>query len=301
MKVGQGNYDRLAAGVTALVAAMLLLGMGCQGPPVILPAGMLLKHNGVYYHEADTNTPFSGVAKAFYPNTTPSALRMRAPLRFGRLHGVGMIWHTNGVKKQEIEYNQGLQILRLAWTDTGVPIPIHQITVIPPPPTTNTGPVLISHLNRKNNLIYRGNDVLPYSGPAVERFSDGEIKQQDNYSFGQRHKSSKTWYPNGQLKYEATFASGKLNGPVTWWADDGSKEYEAVWADGVATSKVTYTSDGSESGRMENGEGKLVFFHPNGRKRLEETHADGRLTRAVTWDKDGNQIADLDFATPAQP
>ena len=73
MKVGQGNYGRLAVGVASLIAAMLLLGMGCQEPPVIVPAGMLLKHNGVYYHEADTNTPFSGVAEAFYTNTTPSA------------------------------------------------------------------------------------------------------------------------------------------------------------------------------------------------------------------------------------
>ncbi len=300
---GQGNYGRLAACIAALAAALLLL--GCNNPPVTVPAGMLLERNGVYYHEVDTNTPFSGVAEAFHTNTIPPAKRLHAPFRYGRLHGLGIIWHTNGIKKQEIEYNQGLQVLRLAWTDTGVPIPIQQVAIIPPPPSppaTNTGTVFISQLTRKGELAFRGNDSLPYTGRAVEKFPNGELKQEDHYAFGQRQGSSKTWHPNGkQLKYEATFTSGKLDGQVIWWTPDGKKEYEATWVAGVATLKVTFAPDGTESGRMENGMGKLTFYHPNGRKRLEEFYVDSRLTRAITWDEGGKQIADLDFSPPSPP
>ena len=65
--------------------------------------------------------------------------------------------------------------------------------------------------------------------------------------------------------------------------------------------KVTFAPDGTESGRMENGMGKLIFYHPNGRKRLEEFYVDSRLTRAITWDEGGKQIADLDFSPPSPP
>lgn len=60
----------------------------------------------------------------------------------------------------------------------------------------------------KDPLLYHGDDDIPFTGTAISR------------------------YKNGQVKFECHYKNGVLNGTFTWFLRNGEIEHEAVYLNG---------------------------------------------------------------------
>ena len=298
----------------------ILFALACGTPPrPAVPAGELFLLNeerqhvnvgeplweeALYYHEENNATPYTGPIEATYTN---GSKHMLAFVRKGRLDGSSIIWFEKGGQEQKnIIYKSGAIDAFKEYDEKGTLLVEYPKPPIPPvgptnvvvtnsPPTTTPGTndVRMSLLELRDAQIYHMDEMIfPFTGTAIEQWPDGTLKKRETFLDGEHHGWVKWWNKNGKPWYSATYKNGLPEGKVEAWRPDGTREYIYTWEDGFPSSKVSYAPDGTESGRVTNDSGTLIYFHPNGKKKLEEVYEGNILTPAkeIWYDENGLQI-----------
>jgi antitoxin component YwqK of YwqJK toxin-antitoxin module len=264
--------------------------------------GEPLWEDALYYHEENNATPYTGPIEAAYTNGNK---RMLAFMRKGRLDGSSIIWFDSEEQEQfNIDYKTGnITAYKEFYEENGTvkyeypdPSPMTPVVTAPPPTPPDTNEVKLSQLELRGGLVYRMNDGIPFGSEnddtAIERWPNGVVKKRETFWDGEHNGSVKWWHENGKRWYSATYEAGFPVGKVEAWRPDGTREYIYTWEDGFPSSKVSYAPDGTESGRITNDTGTLIYFHPNGKKKLEEVYEGNILAPAkqIWYDENGLQI-----------
>ncbi len=291
----------------AIPAAKLQL-LNDQGQPVdVGDAGW---ETALYYHETDPTTPYTGPIEASYTNGNK---RLLAYVKKGRLDGESIVWFAENEREQwMIDYRSGRIEAFKEYDQNGTLVVEYPespgVTNIastngpPQPPGTND--IRLSLLELRGALIYHVDEMIfPFTGTAVELWTDGTLKKRETFEEGEHHGSLKWWHANGKPWYSATYQRGLPDGRVEAWREDGTREYVYTWQDSFPASKITYAPDGTESGRVENDMGTLIYYHPNGNKKLEETYEGNILSpsKQVWFDENGLQIDPPPTPPPLAP
>ena len=290
-----GTPPRPAVSGHAVSAGELLL-LDREGQPV--DVGEPMWEDALYYHENNISTPYTGPIEASYTNGNK---RMLAFVRKGRLDGSSIIWFENGAKEQfNIIYQSGDVDAFKEYDENGTllaeypkppPVSVGSTNASPTSPGTND--VKMSLLELRGALIYHVDEMIfAFTGTAIEQWPDGTLKKREIFLDGEHHGSVKWWHKNRKPWYSATYKSGLPEGKVEAWRPDGTREYIYTWEDGFPSSKVSYAPDDTESGRVMNDSGTLIYFHPNGKKKLEEVYEGNILAPAkqIWYDENGLQI-----------
>jgi antitoxin component YwqK of YwqJK toxin-antitoxin module len=273
--------------------------LDAQGQPVAV--GNVGWEDALYYHEDDNAIPYTGPIEASYTNNTK---HMLAFVREGRLDGSSIIWFDNNDQEQwNIVYQSGRIEAFKEYDQNGTVVVEYPLPTIPgstnvantntPPITSGTNEVSLAQLQLRGAVFCFVGQLLPiaFNGTAIERWEDGTIKKRETFEEGQHHGLVEWWHTNGKPWFRATFQNGLPEGRVEAWREDGTREYVYVW-NGLPESRITYAPDGTESGRVENDTGTLIYYHPNGTKKLEEVYEGNPLapSKRIWYDETGMQI-----------
>ena len=79
------------------------------------------------------------------------------------------------------------------------------------------------------------------------------------------------------------FSARHTDGQVSAAFGDHSPRYELAFAEGRLMRGKSFKPDGTESGRVEAGEGRLALYAPGGKKEVEQIYHKGVLVQYKTW------------------
>ena len=60
-----------------------------------------------------------------------------------------------------------------------------------------------------NKKIYKIGETKPFTGKVILKYSNNQIRYEENYKHGQPYGIRKTFNLNGQLEYEEEYRSGR--------------------------------------------------------------------------------------------
>ncbi|MGL4567916.1 MAG: WG repeat-containing protein [Fusobacteriaceae bacterium] len=87
-----------------------------------------------------------------------------------------------------------------------------------------------SKLQNRNGIFYEVNQQKGFTGKAVSKYSNGQIKEEFSFKNGKPNGIFKVYYENGQLKEEGSYKDSKLNGSYKKYYENGHISYK----DGVS-------------------------------------------------------------------
>lgn len=77
----------------------------------------------------------------------------------------------------------------------------------------------ISANNQSTDIVrYKGE---LFTGTAIEKYDNGTIHIETNYTNGKENGLKKLWYKNGQMKFELNYKDGRQDGKQRWWNENG--------------------------------------------------------------------------------
>ncbi len=127
--------------------------------------------------------------------------------------------------------------------------------------------VLIEHLERRADaLTYEQGELEPFSGAAHSYYTDGSRWEEIQFEGGLREGTRTIWHANGEVALREKYSMGKLQ------------------------SATSYDDSGIESGRMENGTGKLYLYYPSGNQAQLLEFENHREIRRKIWREDGELL-----------
>ena len=90
--------------------------------------------------------------------------------------------------------------------------------------------------------------------------------------------------PQGNpLAKKYNFSERHTDGQVEAAFGDDSLRYELAFANGLLLNGKSFTPDGTESGRVEGGEGRLALYSSGGKKEVEQIYRKGELWQYKAW------------------
>jgi len=98
----------------------------------------------------------------------------------------------------------------------------------------------------RDGLWYEGDSETPFTGVAVDKYENGQKKEEATWKDGKPEGPFTTWYENGQKQQEGTWKDGKPEGLVTGWRENGTKAAEATFKDGKKVSVTKWDEEGNE-------------------------------------------------------
>ena len=90
--------------------------------------------------------------------------------------------------------------------------------------------ILIDELTNKgleSPLMYSESGL--FNGVAFDIYSDGQLKEESNWTEGKLEGLHRAWYENGQLEKETNWKSGKEEGLHKFWCANGYIRYEGYY------------------------------------------------------------------------
>ena len=126
-----------------------------------------------------------------------------------------------------------------------------------------------------NQLYYLPNQDVPFTGKAVAKWPDGQMKTQISYKDGKRHGLKAHWYESGQKLSEINYKYGKHHGPLTVWYENGQWMRSGNHVDGKMV-------------------GVWTHWYENGQQRDELFYLGGYMGSAMVWKPDGEKCSMTD-------
>ena len=126
-----------------------------------------------------------------------------------------------------------------------------------------------------NQLYYLPNQDVPFTGKAVAKWPDGQMKTQISYKDGKRHGLKSHWYESGQKLSEINYKYGKHHGPLTVWYENGQWMRSGNHVDGKMV-------------------GVWTHWYENGQQRDELFYLGGYMGSAMVWKPDGEKCSMTD-------
>jgi len=77
-----------------------------------------------------------------------------------------------------------------------------------------------------------GVESSAYSGLAVERRSNDQVKRMAHYENGKIDGKYQVWFENGQLEMLSHYKKGKRNGELTYWFSNGQMRSQSTYFEG---------------------------------------------------------------------
>ena len=159
----------------------------------------------------------------------------------------------------------------------------------------------ISKMQIRDEIIYVEDIEKPFTGKIIEKFENGQIKNEVEYKNGIRHGVYKNYREDGQLTIDNTYENGKMtstrhyngSGQLSWemvlqenskveksYYENGQLAYEETLVEGMRNGTVkTYYENGQLKSESTPGEDNNVQFIKNyyesGQLTSEETLVDG--------------------------
>ena len=75
--------------------------------------------------------------------------------------------------------------------------------------------------DKRTNLWHYDVERTPFTGRAVELYTDGNPQAEAYFLDGQKDGMERFWYPNGQLKEEGQWFNNRANGLMRSWEENG--------------------------------------------------------------------------------
>ncbi len=88
-----------------------------------------------------------------------------------------------------------------------------------------------------------------------------------------KHPPVKAWH----------FTERHSEGEIEAKFDNNNTRYRLAFADGLLVRGRSFKPDGTESGRVEAGEGRLALYSSGGKRELEQIYREGKLVRHSSW------------------
>ncbi|MBT3569781.1 MAG: hypothetical protein HN494_13100 [Opitutae bacterium] len=89
-----------------------------------------------------------------------------------------------------------------------------------------------SKIEFRGELAYLQKQENPFSGRAIEYYSEGKKKAEVNYRNGRLNGEYADWYPNGQMKRKGSFKDGKFDGLWIRYHKDGTERSRTTYNEG---------------------------------------------------------------------
>ncbi|MGL5099290.1 MAG: hypothetical protein ACRC6B_04520 [Fusobacteriaceae bacterium] len=67
-----------------------------------------------------------------------------------------------------------------------------------------------SKLQNRNKINYKVNEQKGFTGTAISKYENEQLKDERNYKDGKENGLFKVYYGNGQLKWELNFKEGEI-------------------------------------------------------------------------------------------
>ena len=173
--------------------------------------------------------------------------------------------------------------------------------------------ISIFELDKINGLYFQPNTIKPYSGTAIETFTNGDKKRhvpikegkihgtikewaqngrkivESQYEMGVQIGQERHWYDNGKLQLEVSFAEGKPNGICTEWYRNGQKKSSGEFVSGLEEGKHQWWHFNGQldqiipfKGGKANGE--VIEYYSDGKMRSQSQFVEGqRNGLSVEW------------------
>lgn len=75
--------------------------------------------------------------------------------------------------------------------------------------------------DKKTGLWHYDVERTPFTGRALELYSDGSPRAEADFLKGQKDGMERFWHPNGKIKEEGQWFDGLANGIMSTWDEEG--------------------------------------------------------------------------------
>ena len=165
-----------------------------------------------------------------------------------------------------------------------------------------------SKLLERSGLNYEINSDKPFTGVAVEYWSNGQKKIEAEYHDGKLQGKYKTWSEKGQKLTDLDYDDGKTVGGIL--ASKINFFGKNIVCDPVSNRPltgmgVTYNSNGQKSGEAEYRDGKrhgkVTWWYENGQKSAEAEFRDDKLHgKSIAWNDNGQKAKEIEWSNGKQ-
>ena len=97
-------------------------------------------------------------------------------------------------------------------------------------------------LDEYNIHFWRGD---PFTGVAVERFSNGGLRCSMPFENGMANGITKEWFESNEIKSETLYVKGAKQGASKEWYETGALKKESIFECGICISAKTWEPEGS--------------------------------------------------------
>ena len=80
----------------------------------------------------------------------------------------------------------------------------------------------------RDGLMYEASSETPFTGVTVDKYENGQKREEATYKDGKLHGKYARWHKNGQKAQEVTFENGKVLMPYGVWYENGQLAIEFV-------------------------------------------------------------------------
>ena len=84
----------------------------------------------------------------------------------------------------------------------------------------------------ESSSVFAESKVEPFTGRAVSKFPNGQLKSETFYKNGVKDGSESVWAENGQKLTEVPYVNGKIHGTWIVWTEDGRIGMRMVYENG---------------------------------------------------------------------
>lgn len=153
-------------------------------------------------------------------------------------------------------------------------------------PVVTLAQVSMDKLIRKNGLTYEQDASNPFTGKAIEYFSNGAIKTILAYKNGIPDGEIKSWYSKDIKQAEGYFENGQRTGTWRLYYENGSLKKQSTYQNNLENGEEIFWSEKGKiqkKGNYINGKlnGKHEWFYDNGQKKQEGYFVNGK--EDSTW------------------
>lgn len=153
----------------------------------------------------------------------------------------------------------------------------------------------MAEIQNREGIAYEANQSKPFTGKAIDKYSNGQLAIEITYKNGQPDGVSKAWYEDGQQEAEANFKNGKMNGVSRTWYENGQLMDEANFKedelDGLCKEYYENGQIKAEVNYKNNQlNGVVKRWYNNGQLSSEQTYKNKKIVSIKAYDAEGRLL-----------
>lgn len=130
----------------------------------------------------------------------------------------------------------------------------------------------ISKLQERNGITYEVNQTKGFTGKAISKYENGQIKIESYYKNGKIIDTYKEYYKNGQLKIEENHKDVTSK----HYYETGKLQSELIYENGILITR-SYYDDGQQV-KFEIANGLVKEYYYDGKLKMQGIYKNGNIT-----------------------